>query len=125
MKVLILEDDYKRVDKFKKKLIGHELWITHLPHQANLWLEEQEFDFVFLDHDLADEHYQNMQNPSLCEDTGLVTAEFLGNNLHLSRDAQVVVHSLNPYGSERMMSALKERNKIRHPFTSLIESIIC
>lgn len=114
MKILILEDDDRRIRKFKENFIGCQLFITHLPATANKWLEEEEFDLIFLDHDLADEHYIFDTNCS--ETTGLCTAEFLGNNPHLCKNTIIIVHSQNPNGSERMMQALKERVKHKLPY---------
>lgn len=122
MKILILEDDDKRIQKFKQNFIGCEMFITHLPKTANRLLEEEEFDLIFLDHDLADEHY--IWDTNCNETTGLCTAEHLGNNPHLSQKATVIVHSLNPNGSERMMQALKERIKHKIPFTTVFHRLI-
>lgn len=122
MKILILEDDENRVQKFKQNFIGCELFITHLPSQANEWLEKEEFDFIFLDHDLEDSHY--IVDCVSNETTGLCTAEFLGNNMNLSKKATVVVHSLNPNGRTRMMAALGERVKHEIPFIGLFQRLV-
>lgn len=121
MKVLILEDDERRIAQFKEKLEGHELYVTKDPKEANEWLETEGFDFIFLDHDLAPEHYND---DTVCnETTGLCTAEFLGDNKWLSSDAHIVVHSLNPAGAIRMMRALYGRQCTRLPFDSLIVNL--
>lgn len=123
MKILILEDDDKRIKKFKKNFIGCDLFITHLPNTANKWLEEgEEFDFIFLDHDLRDEHY--LKDTTCSETTGLCTAKYLGDNLQLSNKATVVVHSLNPWGSDRMFEALSSRKKHKIPFSVLFDRLI-
>ena len=121
MKVLILEDDERRITLFKEKLVGHLLFTTDNPQKANTWLELESFDFVFLDHDLADEHYREDCDSN--ETTGLCTAEFLGNNPEFSPDAKIIVHSLNPSGRKRMMQALASRNAIEYPFNFLIGAI--
>jgi hypothetical protein len=122
MKILILEDDEKRIDKFKMNFIGCKFFITHLPQTANRWLSEEEFDLILLDHDLMDEHY--LGDCDSRENTGLCTAEYLGNNPNLCKNATIIVHSLNPAGSERMMVALKGRNKHRIPFTHIFERLV-
>lgn len=114
MKILILEDDDRRIKKFKQNFIECELFITHLPKTANKWLDEEEFDLIFLDHDLADKHY--LQDTACSETTGLCTAEHLGNNPDLCKDTTIIVHSHNPNGSDRMMQALKNRIKHKIPF---------
>jgi hypothetical protein len=122
MKILILEDDDRRIRKFKENFIGAQLFITHLPAVANKWLDEEEFDFIFLDHDLADEHY--LQDTACSETTGLCTAEYLGNNPKLCGKATIIIHSLNPNGRQRMMVALGERTKHEIPFTNLFDRLI-
>jgi hypothetical protein len=114
MKILILEDDDRRIRKFKENFIGCELFITHLPAVANKHLEEEEFDMIFLDHDLADAHYKV---DTVCnETTGLCTAKFLGDNPNLCKTTPIVVHSQNPAGSERMFQALGRRVKHKIPY---------
>jgi hypothetical protein len=122
MKILILEDDCRRIDTFKHNFIGCEFFITHLPETANKWLNEEEFDLIFLDHDLMDEHYLSYCDSK--ETTGLCTATYLGDNQHLSEKAVVIVHSLNSVGSERMMQALKGRDKHKIPFSTLFKRLI-
>ncbi len=121
MKVLILEDEDYRIEGFREKLANHELFITKDPKEANKWLEEEQFGFIFLDHDLADGHYK--QDTICNETTGLCTAEFLGDHPWLSKDAEIVVHSLNPNGRRRMMQAMQERNAREVPFTILIQGL--
>jgi len=122
MRVLILEDDVNRVERFKEKLVGHELFITQFPKVANRWLEEQEFDFIFLDHDLEEESQGTDNNFDV--GTGLEVANFLGRKPYLSTNAQIIVHSLNSGGSTRMIQAMGGRNAIQYPFTVLIDNII-
>jgi hypothetical protein len=122
MKILILEDDENRVKKFKQNFIGCELFITHLPETANKWLEEEEFDWIFLDHDLEYWHYGSGYTGN--HSTGLCTAEYLGNNPKLSNKAKVVVHSRNEEGSSRMFKALGDRNKFEIPFPHLFPRLI-
>lgn len=125
MRILILEDDENRVRKFKENFIGCELFITHLTDQAIEWIQEEEFNTIFLDHDLAEEHYMTWQNPTVKhEKTGLEVAEFLGNNLEFNKSAQIIIHSLNPYGRENMRQACGIRNAEIVPFTVLFDRLI-
>lgn len=120
MKILILEDDEQRVKKFKEQMYGHVLYITHLPKQAKKWLEEIEFDLITLDHDLAEE-MQGLDN-NFDVGTGLEVANFIGQNPQLSQKAQILIHSLNGGGAQRMISAMKSRGEIQHvPFLWLKE----
>lgn len=125
MKLLILEDDDNRIQKFKEHFIGCEFYITHLTDTAIDWIKTIDFDFIFLDHDLAEEHYQTWQNPSIIhENTGLVVAKFLEDNCNLNKDAKIVIHSLNPYGSQNMYRACRARNTHLIPFTQLFDRLI-
>lgn len=120
MKILILEDDDSRVKKFRQQFFKHELYITHLPKQANAWLEEIEFDVISLDHDLS-EDVQGLDN-NFDVGTGLEVANFLGSKPWLSSSAQIFIHSLNGSGAKRMQSAMKSRGDVPHvPFLWLKE----
>lgn len=129
MKILILEDDDNRIKKFKENFIGCELFITPLPSQANKWLETEEFDFIFLDCDLSEEHYNNedwtKENyDRFGLDSGICTARFLGENTNLSKNATIIIHSLNPVGSLKMEDLCKLRNPKRIPYYKLFGYLI-
>lgn len=121
MKVLILEDEQARIDQFCQKLEGYELYITKLPDFAISLLKECNFDFIFLDHDLRDVHYAEL---GLKEGTGQEVAEFLRDNPENNKAAKIYVHSMNFYGAENMVAALKDRKPIRMPFHYLIKTLI-
>lgn len=118
MRILILEDDPNRIAKFRQNFIGCTLDITKDPAQANAWLEENEYYYIFLDHDLEDSHY--VEDCLSKETTGLCTATFLGQRPDLQKNAMIIVHSLNPAGSERMIQAL-DRACRRVPFFNLFK----
>ncbi len=118
MRILILEDNTYRLEKFKQMFIGCTLDITKDPNEANKWLQIQTYDYIFLDHDLEDYHY-----PEDCmskESTGLNTAIFIGQNKHLSPNAKIYIHSLNPAGVKRMQLAIN-RNVHTIPFYNLFK----
>ncbi len=122
MRILILEDDENRIAKFRENFIGCILDITKDPNEANRWLQENQYDMIFLDHDLEDSHY--LEDCLSKETTGLCTADFLGNNLHCNKKAVVIIHSLNPAGRERMKLACKDRNPRVVPFNTLFQRLI-
>lgn len=122
MRILILEDDENRIDRFRQNFIGCDLDVTKDPNEANKWLEEREYDAIFLDHDLEDSHY--LEDCLSKETTGLCTASFLGEKLWLSSNATVIIHSLNPAGRERMKQACLKRNPQIVPFNTLFERLI-
>jgi hypothetical protein len=105
MRALILEDSESRLDKFRQNLIGCVLDITKNPLEANKWLLEKEYDYIFLDHDLEDWHYE--YDGALKEETGLQTADFIGQRPDIQKTAKIYIHSLNPAGTNRMAAALR------------------
>ena len=129
MKILILEDDDNRIRKFKQNFIGCDLYITHLTSQAINWLKEIEFDVVFLDCDLLPEHYDmskwaTMDCSEFDSSSGVAVGKFLGSNLHINPQAQIIIHSMNPVGSRRISDYCKERSPERIPYHILWQSLI-
>lgn len=108
MKVLILEDDSERVKAFRASLIGHELDITEYAEAAIALLIKNEYDFLFLDHDLGGCVYV----PSGAG-TGYEVAEWLSNNPS-RKPTHIYLHSLNPVGRLNMKRVLPEA--IEAPF---------
>ena len=122
--IFLLEDDPKRRAWFVTRSIGCSLDVTDSIAEAKQMLRSKSYDQIFLDHDLSDEHYAVWQEGSDKHDatTGYAIAAFLADNPDLSKDAQIVIHSLNPVGSERMANKLKEsrQNVARIPFLDLM-----
>lgn len=69
-------------------------------------LKNKEFDLVFLDHDLSDEHYsiEGQTNP-VNEGTGAEVAEFIAQME--KPPGIVVIHSWNPVGVLNMVNIIK------------------
>ena len=63
MRILLLEDSQERVKWFVKQLIGNVIDFAYTSDQANKFLLENEYDVIFLDHDLDEEHYVAMYHP--------------------------------------------------------------
>jgi hypothetical protein len=124
IKILILEDDENRINKFRELFIGCDLWITANSDEANKWIGEEEFEYIFLDHDLEDEQYLTWENPDIVyENTGLKTARFLGDNLDLCSTAQIIIHTLNPHGRQNMLESMRGRDITISPFTHLVKNL--
>lgn len=121
MRILILEDEQYRIDSFKENFIGCTLDITKSPEEAIEWLTENTYDFIFLDHDLSEIDYENFHNSIMGESgTGYDVSRFLGNNVNLNKDVPVVIHSINPAGSNRMFESMRNRKNINKiPFNVL------
>lgn len=107
MKILILEDSEDRNDWFRKKFIGKSVDFAYTSDQANKLLESNVYDVIFLDHDLAEEHYVAMHAVVDVEliGTGVDTAKYMAEN-KASPKAQVIIHSLNPSGSQNIFAIL-------------------
>lgn len=102
--MLIVEDDESRCEWFRGRLEACELSITCDAGEAVRWLAEREYDLILLDHDLLEEHYWSDEWDD--EHTGYAVAAWLAAHPEAQRSAQVVIHSLNYAGAERMLAAL-------------------
>jgi hypothetical protein len=109
MRILLLEDSQERVKWFVKKLIGNVIDFAYTSDQANKFLLENEYDVIFLDHDLDEEHYVAMYSPTDVSlvGTGVDTAKFIAEN-KCSPKAQIIVHSLNMVGSQNIFAILQK-----------------
>ena len=100
MKILILDDNENRHKEFNKRLIGHIVKNVYTVKETIKYLEEEKWDFVFLDHDLGGNIYQ-----SSVPSTGYEVAEWLHN--HTDRQPeQIIIHSYNPVGARNMKNLL-------------------
>ena len=87
MKILILEDNQKRIEFFKKKFFNDDVFYVEHAIEAIELLKNNKFDLICLDHDLGGKEMEWDK-----EDCGMVVAEYLHNNPVNSR---IVIHSFN------------------------------
>lgn len=100
MDVLILEDDPSRQKIFTQQLIGANVVIVDTASEAISLLESQDWDYLFLDHDLG-----GQQMVESGEGTGYEVAVWLEE--HTGRQPpNIVIHSYNPMGAQKMHEAL-------------------
>lgn len=124
-RILIVEDDDARIMWFKMATIGHVVDITKDPNSAIQLLETHEYTHIFLDHDLSLEMQMaciNGEPVGRYDDvSGYKVARYLSENKCRSESAEIVVHSYNPEGSQRMIQALRAggRHCERIPFDQL------
>ena len=112
-KVLVLEDDPVRLAWFLSEFPGAT--VAHTASAAILALEGMgDFAIVFLDHDLLPEHYSLLAYGVLADErgTGSEVSAWLRDHPLYSRDAIVVLHSMNAEGSNRMAGHLREANRL-------------
>ena len=112
-RILLVEDDEARRYWFRKTSIGIPMDVTDDVEKAKGLLRENGYTQIFLDHDLSEEHYAVWKEGSDRHDatTGYAVAKFLAENPDLSSDAEIIIHSLNPVGSERMFRKIKETRR--------------
>ncbi len=102
-KILILEDDPKRILKFKQNFIGRDVIITYVEEAITAInkLKNETFDILFLDHDLGGEVYVSIEGTN----TGSEVARYINKN---PIDSIVIVHSLSDFGKNNMLRLIKD-----------------
>ena len=112
LKVLVLEDNTERLKWFKDTFFNYELSIAMTAETAGYAIMKNEFDLIFIDHDLADE-----------TSTGLDFAKVLAEEIEagrVSNDPSIYIHSMNPIGAKNIKSVLKDATIIS--FIELIKN---
>lgn len=112
MRVFILEDDSRRVGRFRRELIGNRVDHAETLAAGREMVRENEYDLIFLDHDLGG---KEMVDPA-DEDTGYHLALFIAAD-EKNKRTPCVVHSCNPAGSDSIVGALP--HAVKAPFPSL------
>jgi len=108
-RILIIEDDERRCSWFSNQFAKFELDTTADVSLAIEWLLQREYDLIFLDHDLALEHYEQ----ELADDglTGYAVASWLAEHPECQPGVQIIIHSLNFPGSDRMRQCLQNAGR--------------
>lgn len=104
MRILFLDDMKQRRDAFLKSAIGHTVDFAITAQEAIDHLKANEYDAIYLDHDLEEEHYHS--NKSDHKDGSLVARELREMKQHHGKI--VIVHSLNPGGRANIKSILQD-----------------
>jgi len=117
MNILFLDDSVYRYDTFMKYTEGHRVCWAKTASEALDLLEEMNFDQIWLDHDLSEEHYSGVVD----ENTGRRVVQYIIAATERFSNAAIILHSLNPVGAETMYidlmaSALLGRNIYLLPF---------
>lgn len=107
LKILILEDDPNRIEIFKTKLKGHNLFFFDEANDAILAMQssvqligDNPWDIIFLDHDLGGQVFV----PSSHQNTGYTVAKHMKEND--VKVKQIIIHSMNPAGAQNIKSQL-------------------
>ena len=108
--VFLLDDDQRRHRWFAKRFEGDEMDIAEMVAEAKEFLQEYNYDAIFLDHDLLPHHYESNEHNDF-ENTGYAIAEWLNENEAINRSATVIVHTRNADGGYRMVEKLRESGR--------------
>jgi len=120
MKVLILEDDPQRQKYFAYwKLQNHQVTMANNVGEIISELEENEFDVLFLDHDLGWNTYVNSFGK---EETGYLVALWLAENPD-KQPGTIVLHTLNPVGRENMKAVLPKAHIVPFAWNYTLEQL--
>lgn len=117
MSTLFLDDSKERC-KAIKSVIPY-ITIVHTVEECIEKLKEEEWDLVFLDHDLGNEIYVDSKR----EDTGMEVVRWIIKNQPIIR--HIIVHTLNTSAGIVMA---KDLNKAKYeavylPYTQLIKTL--
>lgn len=122
MRILILEDNHWRNHWFIENFKGHALTMCDSVQTALKWVTKNEFDILFLDHDLSDAHYEAALNgQSITEGTGYEVAKVIPETIN--KDKPVIIHSMNPVGGKRMKLVIGN-NAVQIPFGYFDKNIL-
>ena len=110
MKILLLEDDYNRVEQFRKRVDELNERNTHKETLELIHVEtaqecinqlqdkSNKFALILLDHDLGGEVYVDANNTN----TGSEVARWINNNQDILKHITVITHSFNPAGAKNI-----------------------
>ena len=123
-KVLIVEDDPKRIEQFEKALTKCELFITADTEQAAKWIHEHKFDICFLDHDLGHTS-TGARTASVFLPSGKYTGYEVACQISEShnKDTKVIIHTWNPAGARNMQGRLVKAQYLPYGMTGFLEAL--
>ena len=108
--VMLLDDDERRHLWFKKRFEGDELAIAVTVDEAKVLLAENNYDAIFLDHDLLPHHYESNDHRDF-SNTGYAVAKWLNERSDLQRAATINVHTRNADAAIPMVQKLRESGR--------------
>lgn len=101
MKILILEDNQERINKFKELFKNQEVFIYSNICDAIASCGLYKFDVLLLDHDLDGRIWVDSRE----DNTGYTFVKHLIMQ-NLQKEALIYIHSMNPIGANRMLNLL-------------------
>ncbi len=124
LRVLLLDDDPKRHDWFAQRFAGDQLDIAIAPTAAIALLTANNYDAIFLDHDLLPEHYHT-RDPVDEEHTGYAVAAWLAARPAVQAATTIIVHTRNDKGALKMVQKMRAAGRRPEyvPWTRLPEQL--
>lgn len=108
--VMLLDDDTRRHRWFAKRFDGDDLDIAANVEDAKEFLAENNYDAIFLDHDLLPHHYESNDHDDF-DQTGYAVALWLNQNRDIQRSATIIVHTRNADAAIPMVQLLRETGR--------------
>lgn len=108
--VMLLDDDTRRHRWFAQRFSGDNLDIAMNVEDAVEFLAENNYDAVFLDHDLLPHHYESNDHDDY-DQTGLAVAVWLNENPEMQKAATIIVHTRNADAAIPMVQKLRESGR--------------
>lgn len=123
IRVFLLDDDRRRHRWFASRFKGDFVDVADNVERAQELLTANNYDAIFLDHDLHPEHYHAPSSDD--ERTGYAVASWLADNPELQRASTIMVHTRNADGAMRMVEKLRRAGRTADyvPFPYLAERI--
>jgi CheY-like chemotaxis protein len=105
LRVFLLDDDVLRHEWFAKQFAGDRVDVAADPARAIELLSSNQYDLIFLDHDLLPEHYYAEGFDD--ERSGYAVARWLSERPDRCAVAQIIAHTRNADGALRMVELLR------------------
>jgi CheY-like chemotaxis protein len=105
LRVFLLDDDVLRHEWFAKQFAGDHLDVAADPARSIELLSSNQYDLIFLDHDLLPEHYYAEERDD--ERSGYAVALWLSERPDRCAVAQIIAHTRNADGALRMVELLR------------------
>jgi CheY-like chemotaxis protein len=99
-KLFILDDQKVRHELFELKYQGHDITAALTAKEAIDILRNNQFDYIFLDHDLGGQAFVASE-----EGTGYEVAEWISQHPEF-QTSYIIIHSFNPAGCANMYNVL-------------------
>jgi CheY-like chemotaxis protein len=107
--VFLLDDDVLRHEWFARQFKGDRVDVAADAARAVELLSSNNYDLIFLDHDLLPEHYYAEEFDD--ERSGYAVARWLAETPARNAAAHVIVHTRNADGALRMVELLRRAGR--------------